>query len=355
MARLPRKPKHHKHLVALGLSTLLIFSAVQLPFMHASGEELGPRSLKLSSADASATPEEVLSFTLTSTSVLGSVYVQFCSNDPLPGTPCTPSAGLDATGVVLLDQTGPGDFAINPAATTTNSVLFTRPPSSEPAGPVSFHLSGITNPSSPGSYYVRLQTYASTNGSGPAVDRGGIAYVISNSFSITATVPPFLIFCTGVTIPGLNCANASGDYIDFGELSSTRASSGSSQMLAATNARDGYNVTVTGTTMTSGNNTINALSSNDVSRPGTAQFGLNLRANVAPAGGRDPTGPGAGLPKGGYAIPNSFRFVDGETIISSTKPDDMREYTASYITNVPKLQAPGVYVSTLTYICLATF
>jgi hypothetical protein len=355
MARFTHFSNHSKKLVALGMSAVLVFGAVQLPYRHAAGETLGPRYYKLSSVDASATPEAELSFTLTSASTLGSVRVQFCSNSALSATSCVPSAGLDATGATLVDQAGPGGFAINPALSDPNTLLFTRVPSNVPVMPITFHLTGITNPSSPGSYFVRIQTYASVDGAGTAIDRGGIAYVINNSFSITATVPPFLIFCTGVTIPGLNCANATGDYIDFGELSSTKASSGSSQMLAATNARNGYNVTVSGTTMTSGNTTIAALASNDVSRPGTPQFGLNLRANVAPASGRDPVGPGAGAPQGGYAIPNSYRFVDGEIIVSSPVPDNMREYTASYIVNVPKVQSPGVYVSTLTYICLATF
>jgi hypothetical protein len=82
---------------------------------------------------------------------------------------------------------------------------------------------------------------------------------------------------------------------------------------------------------------------------------MNLKSNSAPAGGTEPFGPGLATPMPNYSTPNSFRFVDGETLIRVEEPDDVRQYTASYIVNVPRTQAPGVYVTTLTYICLATF
>jgi hypothetical protein len=228
-------------------------------------------------------------------------------------------------------------------------------PAAAPAGQVSYDFLNVTNPSSPGSYYVRLETFASNDGSGSAIDAGGLAFAVTNSLSISATVPPYLTFCTGITINNLNCANASGDYIDYGELSPGHANSGSSQMLVATNAVDGYNVSLSGTTMTSGTNAIAALATNDVSRPGTPQFGLNLRANTTPAGGSNPTGPGVAVPVANYFQPNSYRFVDGETLISNPAPDDVRLFTASYIVNIPKTQPAGIYVTTLTYICLGSF
>ena len=126
-------------------------------------------------------------------------------------------------------------------------------------------------------------------------------------------------------------------------------------ILAATNAQSGYVISVKGTTMTSGTNIINALAANDVSRPGTAQFGLNLRANTTPSGGSNPSGPGFAVPDPNYNVPNTYRFKDGDTLVSTTLPDDRRLFTASYIVNVPKGQAPGIYVSTMTYICVGTF
>ena len=335
----------------IGLAGYIVSNALA---PHTFGAQLGNRSLQMGNQQVSDISDYKVSFDLSTAGTLGSVLVQFCSNDPYPGTPCTAPGGFDDGSAVLADQTGPGGFSINPAS-TSNQLLLSRVPTNAPIGPVSFHFKGVTNPSSPGSYFVRLQTFASADGSGPASDYGGIAFPILNNISITATVPPYLIFCTGITIPGFNCANANGAYIDFGELSPTTARHGTSQMLVATNAVNGYNVTMDGTTLTSGTNVITGLASNDVSRPGTPQFGVNLRANVAPGVGNDPSGPGLGTPKPNYNIANMYRFAPGETIASSSAPDDLRQFTASYIANVPKTQSPGVYVSTVTYICLASF
>ena len=284
---------------------------------------------------------------------VGSISIRFCSNDPNPLRPCTVPTGMDVTGGSLASQSGETGFTYT--TTASNRILLTRAPSAATPGPANYDFQNIINPSSPGTYYIRILTYPTSDASGSYTDEGGIAFAITNQLSITATVPPYLTFCTGITISGLNCANADGDYIDFGELSSAKTSSGSSQMIAATNAQDGYNISVSGTTMTSGTNVITPLSSNDVSRPGTAQFGLNLKSNSVPAAGADPTGPGVAVPQSNYFQSNLYRFVNGETLVSHPKPDDVREYTASYIVNVPKGQAPGIYVTTLTYICLATF
>ncbi len=338
--------------VALGGGLLIL---VGYNFLTpAYGAQLGNRSLQLSRNVISTSSEYQLSFNLATAGPLGSILVQFCSNDPFPGTACVPPGGFNDSSAVLASQTGPTGFSISPTS-TANELILTRLPLPEPIGPASYDFSGIINPSSPGSYFVRVQTFATPDASGPASDYGGIAFYINNELSISAEVPPYLVFCTGITIGGFNCANASGDYIDFGELSSKRTGSGSSQMLAATNADGGYNVTVDGTALTSGNNVIAALTNSDVSRPGVAQFGFNLRANAAPSIGNDTTGPGTSTTEPPYSQPNIYRFAPGDSLVVASKPDDVRKYTASYIANVPSSQPPGVYVSTITYICLANF
>jgi hypothetical protein len=126
-------------------------------------------------------------------------------------------------------------------------------------------------------------------------------------------------------------------------------------MVLATNANGGYVLTVNGTTMLSGVNSIPALTANDVSRPGTSQFGMNLRKNTDPNVGADPTGSGVATISPNYAIQNRYRFVSGEQIASSTTSDNYRKYTVTYLVNIANGQAPGIYVSTLTYVALATF
>lgn len=340
----------------IGTSPVLLVLVVVLKvvFTPAYGVQLGNRALQLASSQAGATTDYRLTFTLPTTGTLGSIAIEFCSNDPFPNTPCTPPAGLDASAVVLADQTGATGFSVDPSSTANNIVL-SRAAAVETTIPVSYHFTNVVNPSSPGSYYARIQTYASTDAGGPASDYGGLAFATTNAITISATVPPYLIFCTGVSIPGYNCANALGDYVDFGELSPVNARVGRSQFLVATNAADGYGVSVNGTSLTSGNNVIAAMSANDVSRPGLPQFGFNLRANSTPANGSDPSGPGTGQPLPNYNQPNSYRFVSGDSLVINPVPDNVRLFTSSYIANIPTIQAPGVYVSTLTYVCLALF
>lgn len=354
MSRLKHfSPLASKTLMSI-LSLIFLVLIVHVLLLPAYGAQLGYRSLKLSDDQISAKANYLLSFDLTSSGMLGSVVVQFCSNSPLIGDPCVAPVGLDATGAMLGSQTGATGFSIS-SSSTVNQLILTRLPAMSPAGMSSYQFADMINPSSPGSYYVRLQTFATSDASGPASDYGGIAFAILNSVAISAEVPPYLLFCTGVTISGLNCTNAVGDYIDFGELGVTRASSASSQMLVATNAQSGYGVTVAGTTLASGINSINALATGDVSRPGVSQFGFNLSANTTPAGGSSPIGPGIATAAPLYGQPNIYRFNSGDTIVSNPKPDDVRVFTISYIVNRPVNQAPGIYVCTMTYIALATF
>lgn len=344
---------HHRTtlFVALGLIVVLLWQLFLTPVY---GAELGDRSIKMSSSVAGAVATYEISFDIATPGPLGSISIQFCSNSPIFPDPCTAPAGMTLAGAVLTGQTGQTGFSLSPSA-NPNTLLLSRPAAPSTVGPVSYTFTGAINPDSNGSYYVRMQTYATSDASGPAGDYGAIAFAVNNDLSISAEVPPYLIFCAALTIPVLDCESAEGNYINFGELSSTRPSFGTSQILSASNAKDGYNVTLDGTTMTSGNNEITALVAADASRPGTPQFGMNLRANASPSGGSEPDGPGTGAPIAGYNNANFFKFVAGDIIVSTDKPDEMRRYTASYLVNVPRTQAAGVYVSTVTYIGLGNF
>jgi hypothetical protein len=353
-----RRWLHHQVWPMLGTIaslSLLSLIVVHYLFTAAYGAQLGNRAINLGSSQVGDKSLYTLVFNLANSGIIGSMELQFCANDPIPENPCTAPAGLDASAAVLTGQSGTTGFTIDSAASNANTIILTRLPLLAAAGQATYSFKPIQNPSSPGSYYLRVRTFASPDASGQSSDYGGIAFAINNQVTINAEVPPYLLFCTGITITGLNCINAVGDYIDFGEFSSSHASSATSQLLVATNAEQGYAISIAGATLASGNNVITALSTGDVSRPGTGQFGFNLKANSAPGGGSEVIGPGSSQAITSYATANSYRFAPGDTIISSAVPDDVRVYTSNYITNVPQAQAPGIYVSTVTYVCLANF
>lgn len=341
-----------KALVCLALLIGVVPSYYLLPTTHASN--FPNRSLSITSSLPGVTADYNLKLTLSDPASIGSLELVFCTNSPLFGDTCTVPTGLDLSNVTLTSQTGLNDFTLTDK--TANRLLLSRTPSAIAAPQdVSFTFSGLINPSNAGSYYGRLATYATSDGSGPVVDFAGTAFAVLPSLQISTKVPPYLTFCSGVSIANFDCSQATGDYLNLGELSSKRTSAASSQMVAATNAADGYIVQVTGTTLTAGNNIIKALSNSDVSRPGTAQFGINLRSNTTPAVGSDPTGLGTGLPAAPYGSPDQYRFQSDDPIVQTPHSDDYREYTVSYIINIPINQPAGVYASTLTYICTPSF
>ncbi len=130
-------------------------------------------------------------------------------------------------------------------------------------------------------------------------------------------------------------------------------------MAASTNGVAGYAITINGTTLTcsacSGSPTIGALGAQTASSIGTAQFGLNLRANTTPAVGTDPSGSGSGTYTANYGTVNQYRFVTADSVASAAAATNANTFTSAYIVNVPGNQAAGTYSSVMTYIATATF
>lgn len=340
------------HRASLGLMLVAVLSIVAS--MPVFADNVTSRGVQLNSSYPSATTTYKFFFTINTASTIGSYVILLCSNSPLQEDSCTIPSGLDVTQEHIVATEGIHPLSVYPVTTNELLVSFVSVPVSPPLK-VSLTLSGIVNPDTVGSYYGRISTYASSNGTGPVIDFGGLAFVIMTNLEVSSYVPPYLTFCAGLRIPAYDCGTATGNYINFGDLAASHSSQGSSQMLLATNASGGYVIQVYGTTMTSGNNIIRALSGNSGSHPGSPQFGINLRANSTPHIGANPTGPGSGQPASGYDTPNSFRFVSDDIVASSLVADNYRKYTVSYLVNVPADQAPGVYVSTLTYVGTGSF
>jgi hypothetical protein len=220
---------------------------------------------------------------------------------------------------------------------------------------MSFTLGNITNPSTANqTYYVRITTYTGADGATGPVDSGTVAMSTAQPVQLTGVTPEILVFCVGTSI-GADCTSVAGNTIDFGDFSPTVAHSGTSVMQAQTNAANGYNITVNGTTLASGVNTIPALAAQTPSALGVSQFGLNLRDNAVPNVGTEPSGAGTGVATGNYGATDAFRFVSGDAVASAGAPTNANTFTSSYIVNIGGAQAAGVYTSTMTYICTASF
>lgn len=362
---------------------------------------------------------------------LGSVRFQYCTTaaNSVANPTCVAPAGLDTTGVTRDSESGATGW------NTTNSISANEfwigrtaaaLTDNDPNGTntiISLGFSGIVPPTATNTtFFVRMTTYQGNDGVTSPVDAGVVAASTATPIEITGTMPESLVFCTGRTVPVItsttvpDCAGATSGMIGFDKLfSPTDTAAATSQMAASTNATFGYVITVNGTTLTSGSNTIAGMVGGAgaplASTRGTAQFGLNLVANtttVANGFGANaldvtadpnscqttPANAGCaawlasdnyadsanittasngtgyrGQPLLGYRTVDQFRFNTGDSVANSLEDDadpstvgsssqggtDGQIFTVSYIANVPGNLPAGTYSTTLTYICTPTF
>jgi hypothetical protein len=374
--------RRQKLLLGLAAIVLLAGLAVQalLPSLS-SAAQITARSLTLQAGatDGGSKPGGVVNhffqFTLPSVGNpnVGSILFKYCTT--ATGATCTMPAGLVTTSATLGSQNGATGFTL--VNTTNGSPYLTRTATSITAGTaVSYQLSTVTNPTTDNyTFFVRISDYASTDTTGAVIDSGTVAASTAEPILLNGIMPESLVFCTGATVGTTSgvpdCATSTPGSVNFDRLfSPIDTSIAISQMAASTNAGSGYVISVNGTTLTSGSNTIAALTSSQVGVRGTSQFGLNLKANTTatstPAVGSEvaPAANGTNYkgevaPSSGYDSVDHFKYITGATVADSYNGGaggtDAQIFTVSYIVNVSGSQPAGTYTTTLTYICTPTF
>lgn len=334
--------------------SVIALALASLPTIQVSAaQQLTTRKLTLGSSAISTSTTHKFDFTTATTGNVGSIKFEYCTT---ASGACSVPSGLTTTGATLSAQSGATGFSIN--ATSNGAPYITRSAASIAAStPLSYTLSSVTNPSSVNTtFYVRISTYASTDTTGSAVDSGAVASSTANQITVSASVDETLTFCTGTSgITSSSCAGATGTSVNLGSITPSATGSGTSQIGVSTNGSTGYALTVTGTTLTSGSNTIAALASQTASTQGSNQFGLNLRDNATPNVGTDPAGSGSAAPTANYNTADQFRFVTGDSVASAAASDAFRLFTVSYIANVAGNTPAGTYSTALTYVATATF
>lgn len=361
------------------MAALLLITTVTsfYPIQLVNAAQITNRSLTLQAGttDGGSKPSGVVKhkfdFTLPSSTSIGSIQFLYCTT--AAGT-CTTPSGLSTTSAAL--GTVSGAFIPTAITNSTNGAPYVSKASATTITPgtVSVQLTTVTNPSAVNqSFYVRISTFGTTNATGAPTDQGTVGASTAQQIILTGTMPESLIFCTGAVISttaGIpDCSTATSGAINFNQaFSPTDTATATSQMAASTNAASGYSITVNGPTLTSGANTISPLTSNAASTKGVSQFGLNLKLNTTatsttPVGAEvSPAADGTNL-RGqagvNYNTVDNFRFASGDSVANSANggagPTNAQIFTSSYIVNVTGNQASGTYVSTLTYICTATF
>jgi hypothetical protein len=356
----------------LAILIVLELAAIAASPLTAQAVAVTSRSVTLGSSSASAVTTFAYSFKPGTSGNIGAIKLQICDS-PIETAACVNAGGssgesFTSNSASILSQSGISGFVAgsgSPPAPTANTFWITNgtPQNVNNTTQVTVTLQNVRNPSATNTeFYARITTYSDSAGTSE-VDFGGVAVSTAQQITVSGVMPESLIFCVGAT--GTDCTNMTGSAVDLGVFSPVATNTGTSVMSASTNAGFGYVITINGSTLTSGLNSIAAMGTQSANSAGcvpsctattgTAQFGTNVRLNTTPAVGADVSGLGTATGFGGYNTANSFRFFTGDTVASVGGVTKSNLFTNSYIVNVGGDQAAGVYSATMTYICTATF
>jgi hypothetical protein len=266
-------------LLALSVVLPSIFS------MQASASALvTSRSIKMTSSAAGASSQTYeISFTTATASNIQGVVVDFCTESPILGSSaCTqPTSMTVGSGTVTQTGLNAGTWtAATLQSGKTLEVYNTGATTSVNSGTVvTISLGNFTNPSTVGSFYARVFTYAtkaaadgytSANPSagGAYVDAGGVALSTTNAISVSATVQETLTFCVSGASPTTGCGGTTLPTIVLGHgspvtLGFTQVDTADVYYQASSNGSGGTAINIKGTSpnLTNGSNTIPSIGS----------------------------------------------------------------------------------------------
>ncbi len=206
---------------------------------------------------------------------------------------------------------------------------------------ITYDATNSINPSTPGSYTIAI--------SGAFGDSGDITVNIltTNQVDITATVPQSLTFSISDTSISFGTLSAVAARYASGTGSGDTTEVEAHTVVVGTNASNGYTMTVGGSTLTSGANTISAIgSSNTTSSVGSEQFGLRMTASGGTGAVQAPYA-AAGFAFDTAAFPDIIATASGASANTT--------YSARYIANITANTEAGAYTGAVTYVATANF
>jgi hypothetical protein len=411
------------------VTAAVIASAALLPAMllngSASGAQLNNRFIDMSASQTSegsgrdggdAFGQDVtysVNFDLgTAHGNLEGVVIDFCSNTPIIGDPCTAPTGFDVNEgtLAIANLVGATSLTID-AATDANTLILTNATGDNlaSAATVSFDMGstgaadGVTNPSTTGTFYARILTYTDSavaaaydpETPGANVDDGGIALAVANELTVTARVQEVLEFCIGTdtastglgNVAGDDCTDVAGTDLSLGVVDSNSVATTSNidvpndgVAMIRTNALNGAAVyykaeqdNASGQLKISGS-TCSGVSLADpcfnsagdtvqtAIVAGTEMFGMTLRDRNNTSGGAtnaltcdsiyDGDGSCGTGAVTGYAWLDTGAF---DTIASSTGPIDDEKVSIEFAATASPTTPTGLYTVTANFVATSTF
>jgi len=196
-----------RHITRTVVIVLLLLITLLPSFAEAA--QVTERSIALSSSSKGITGV-TYTVNFTPTTAAGAFVLDFCSNTPVTGQPCTPPDGFNATNAAsttsgFTDVVGSTHKVIVAGTITTAEV--------------SVELTGIRNPDNAGPLYIRILTYDTKSHAnsydsempGSFSDEGSVAVSITDTIGVSGSVLESMTFCAAKVSITADCANASAN------------------------------------------------------------------------------------------------------------------------------------------------
>jgi len=211
-----------KRILYTMLAALLVVAGLPLLQPHAEAAQFSNRSIQMSDSGASGTSittgvgsgtNVTYRVTFTSTAAVAqSMVIDFCTQDPIINDTCTAPTGMTAaTGVSNVAGTAGGTGWTLTATAGQVKLASDANSAHDIVGGTQqiFDLTGITNPSTTGTFFARMYTYgnnsygtySSATSTGNFDDYGGTALAITTTVTITGRVQEQLTYCVSAADP----------------------------------------------------------------------------------------------------------------------------------------------------------
>jgi hypothetical protein len=342
--------------LALTLALAVVMASV-FPFTQAQAASLVNLSNTMTSQTVSATSSHTMRFTTptgaaTSTAT---IVITFPASYDFTGKAIASvsfthgaSTGLEATETLAAAPTLTSWGAV--FSGTANRTLTLTPPTDGTGTAVvapndrmiiTYSSASSTNPTTPGSYTISI--------SGGFGDVGDMTNVIlsNNQVNINAVVSQALTFTLSTTTISFGTLNSAAARFASSTAAGSATEGEAHNIVVGTNALNGYTVTASGTTLTYGSSTINAIgSSNTASAVGTEQFGLRASA-AGGIGAVSAPYAAAGFAFATSTFPNALATATGASANTT--------FSLRYLANISANTEAGVYTGEVQYLTTANF
>lgn len=363
----------------LVLSGAVVVGALALALMPLANKALAvgqvtTRSIQMSSSHISDTSVSYLVQFTPQTTAAQSLVINFCQESPIPSATCTTPSGFSVASAGFTAGTGTANWATGTLGAGQYE-LTKNTGSNLGTSQVNFTITGVTNPSSTGTFYARIYTYSNTtyNGYtnstsiGTPMDTGGFALAIVNYINVQATVQETLTFCVSKAAPGSACSGTTAPNLVIGNggspnvLDATAVYSDTAYTQISSNASTGVAVamktayTCTGLSKDGGTTCpITGMGAFASMTAGTAKFGLNVADGT---GGTGTVSHNAnyGTTAGSYGMGANVTSTYGDPIESSSAPTTNVNSLLTFAATAGSSTTAGIYQTNEMLIATGTF